>query len=259
MRLAPKNWREFQHYKDRSPPWIRLQRKLLDDRDFHRLPVASRALAPMLWLLASESVDGAFDGSPAELAFRLRQSEREVVAALNPLIEAKFFTVVQEASDALAERLHGAVPETETETEALQTQRQCTAPDDGELFERFWKAWPKHEGKKKAAEAFAKLKPDEALLQRMLAAIEAKRRTDSWTKSGGQFIPLPATWLNGMRWEDEVGPAAGQPPPQTVPSNAADVTARLLAEQAAHAAKAVQGPDALSRVAEMKAKLTRAA
>ena len=78
MKLVPKNWVDFQHYKDRAPPWIKLHKGLLDDSVFQRLPVASRALAPMLWLLASEAKDGAFDASLSELSFRLRQSEKDV-------------------------------------------------------------------------------------------------------------------------------------------------------------------------------------
>ena len=36
----------------------------------------------------------------------------------------------------------------------------------------------------------------------MLKAIEAQKRTPDWFKQEGQFIPYPATWLNGKRWED---------------------------------------------------------
>ena len=50
-RIRPKNWHSFQHYKDRDPTWIKLHKKLLDDYEFQSLPLASRALAPMLWLL----------------------------------------------------------------------------------------------------------------------------------------------------------------------------------------------------------------
>lgn len=133
MLIAPKNWREFQHYKDRCPPWIRLHRKLLDDRDFHRLPVASRALAPMLWLLASESVDGVIDADHDNLAFRLRSSEKEVAAALRPLLERGFFVTLQDDSKPLATRKQLAVPEaeaeTETETEALSEAEAETGFD----------------------------------------------------------------------------------------------------------------------------------
>ena len=71
MLLQPKNWAVFQHYKDRCPPWIKLHRDLLNNRAYICLPIASKAIAPMLWLLASESKDGVFDGSLDELVFRL--------------------------------------------------------------------------------------------------------------------------------------------------------------------------------------------
>ena len=82
MKLIPKNWDAFQHYKHRSPPWIKLHRNLLDDMHFQRLPVASKALAPMLWLLASESNDGVIHRSPEEIAFRLRMTEKDVINAI---------------------------------------------------------------------------------------------------------------------------------------------------------------------------------
>ena len=115
MLLQPKNWAVFQHYKDRCPPWIKLHRDLLNDRAFMRLPIASKAIAPMLWLLASESKDGVFDGSLDELVFRLHITEKEYQAGVKPLIDNNFFTVV---SGVLAERLQDAIPETERETEA---------------------------------------------------------------------------------------------------------------------------------------------
>lgn len=117
MKIRPRNWRDFQHYKNRHPPWIRLHRSLLDNRDFHCLPVASRALAPMLWLLASESVDGEIDATTQNLSFRLRMSEKEINAAVRPLIDGKFFEVVQDASGVLAEGLRDADSEAEAEAE----------------------------------------------------------------------------------------------------------------------------------------------
>ena len=127
MIVTPKNWREFQHYKDRNPPWIRLHKSLLDNFEFQCLPVASRALAPMLWLIASDSPDGKFDASPKRLAFRLRMSEQDVIDAINPLIHNGFFSVEQDASNVLASCLRDAVPETETETET-ETEMQPASP-----------------------------------------------------------------------------------------------------------------------------------
>jgi len=123
MLLQPKNWAIFQHYKDRCPPWIKLHRDLLNDRAFMRLPIASKALAPMLWLLASESKDGVFDGSLDELVFRLHISPKEYQDGVKPLIDNDFFILV---SGVLAERKQVAIPETETETET-ETKKKATS------------------------------------------------------------------------------------------------------------------------------------
>lgn len=112
--LTPKNWKSFQHYNKRNPPWIKLHKSLLDDRKFQTLPDASRALAPMLWLIAAEHKDGIFDGSVEEIAFRVRQSEQWVSDALNPLIDMGLFTY---DSSLLASCKQHATPETERETE----------------------------------------------------------------------------------------------------------------------------------------------
>ena len=87
MILKPKNWSKFQHYRDRCPPWIKLHRDILNDRVFASLPIASKALAPLLWLLASESKDGSFDAAIDELAFRLHIASKDIEQGLKPLID----------------------------------------------------------------------------------------------------------------------------------------------------------------------------
>lgn len=125
MRLIPKNWDKHQHYKDRSPPWIKIHREILNDRVFMCLPIASKALAPLMWLLASESKTGEFDASIEELCFRLRLTESEVNQGLRPLIENGFFVV---ASGVLADCQHVAIPEREAEREAeAETKREGKA------------------------------------------------------------------------------------------------------------------------------------
>jgi hypothetical protein len=114
MNLKPKNWDKFQHYKDRCPPWIKLHRDILNDRIFASLPIASKALAPLLWLLASESKDGSFNADSEELAFRLHIASNEIADGLKPLIDKGFFV---DASTMLAPRLQLAIPERETERE----------------------------------------------------------------------------------------------------------------------------------------------
>ena len=121
MNLKPKKWETFQHYKDRCPPWIKLHRDLLNDKEFMRLPLASKALAPLLWLLASESKDGCFQADSDELEFRLRIASKDIDSGLKPLIDKGFFVV---ASGVLAERLQDAIPERETEGEGETEERK---------------------------------------------------------------------------------------------------------------------------------------
>lgn len=134
MKLTPKNWSEFQHYKDRSPEWIKLHRNILDNYEFQCLPVASRALAPMLWLLASEYEGGVIDATLAKLAFRLRMTEKEVTDALNPLIEANFFSLEQDASKPLADCKQDA---------SLEKSKRREEKEKNVGFENFWKDYPK--------------------------------------------------------------------------------------------------------------------
>lgn len=127
MCLLVKNWAEFQHYKNRQPPWLKLHRGLLDDFDWHRLPDASKALAPMLWLLASEHEGGVIVSTVEEIAFRLRTLPEKVDAALKPLIDSGFFIEVPgdplPASAPLAQCQQGACSEREGETEEEREAR----------------------------------------------------------------------------------------------------------------------------------------
>ena len=77
-------------------------------------------------------------------------------------------------------------------------------PPISPLFAEFWKAYPKHQDKQGALKAFEKLKPDQELLDQMLKAINAWKQSEQWTKDGGQYIPMPTTWLNRRRWEDDL-------------------------------------------------------
>ena len=89
----------------------------------------------------------------------------------------------------------------EEEKEKDNKRKRAAVLPDG--FERFWDEYPKHQSKQDAIKAFTKLKPDAGLLEKMIASLKAWKCSQQWTKDNGQYIPLPATWLNGHRWEDE--------------------------------------------------------
>jgi len=73
--------------------------------------------------------------------------------------------------------------------------------DDG--FTAFWTAYPRKVAKKDAEKAWEKLAPSPPLQETIIDAIEQQMMTQQWADG---FIPYPATWLRGARWEDEIRP-----------------------------------------------------
>lgn len=83
--------------------------------------------------------------------------------------------------------------------------------DTSKKFDEFWKRYPRKEGKKDAIKAFEKaLKSTDA--DTILAGLS--EAIAYWKREGTdkRFIPLPATWLNGCRWEDELPPPTQSEP-----------------------------------------------
>jgi hypothetical protein len=116
------------------------------------LPLASKALAPLLWLLASESKDGTFDGSLDELVFRLHITPKDYQDGVKPLIDKGFFVV---ASGVLADCYQDAIPErerereTETKTETKKNATSVACPPD--VAEQVWQDWLSLRKSKKAS------------------------------------------------------------------------------------------------------------
>jgi len=71
--------------------------------------------------------------------------------------------------------------------------------NNSEFFDFFWQQYPNKTAKQAAVKAWAKLKPNDALFNTIMDAL--KKQIPHF-KAG--FIPHPATWLNGKRWEDEM-------------------------------------------------------
>ena len=101
--------------------------------------------------------------------------------------------------------------EGDNDSEVIYTPK----PPQGDLFERFWAAYPKKKSKGQARRAWDKLKPGSTMVDQMLLAIERAKQSEDWQKDGGQYIPYPATWLNAEGWEDEE--PAPEPPPDRPP------------------------------------------
>ena len=75
---------------------------------------------------------------------------------------------------------------------------------EDDRFSEFWSAYPKKVAKQYALKAWKRLKPNADLHQRILKAVEDQKQSEQWRKNNGQYIPNPATWLNGGQWDNEM-------------------------------------------------------
>lgn len=114
MLLRVTNWRKFQHYHDRNPPWIKLATGTFQNYEFSRLHDASKLLAVCIWTLAARSSDGSV---PDDLDF-IKQMGclGQLIKAehLKQLIDQGFIT---RCSEPLATRSQVAALEREGEVE----------------------------------------------------------------------------------------------------------------------------------------------
>ena len=135
--------------------------------------------------------------------------------------------LVSEEKEAEREREQEKRTKREKEIEKGQEKERENAPAREELqgpdgFERFWELYPRKEGKKAARKAWDKIRPGIELQMQIRNALRQQKTSDQWTRDGGQYIPHPATWLNGERWKDETVVPARASPVRAVPAQLYD-------------------------------------
>jgi hypothetical protein len=130
LALRVKNWEKFQHYKSGrgAPPWIKLYRDLLNDKDWFSLDPHAAKFLISLWILCAET-DGDIPDQET-LSFRLRISVKDVKKYLSLCSH----WVIDHASTLLANCHQDATPETETETETEYRDRKIHSRFDARLF-----------------------------------------------------------------------------------------------------------------------------
>ncbi len=240
--LKVRNWEQFQHYKDRNPPWIKLHFALLASEDWVTLDDASKLLAIVCMLVASRN-GGMVPNNPAYLK---RLAYLDTTPNLQPLISCGFLSkVLATASAPQAD----ARPETETDTErkdlsgkipdlVVKPKRKVSYTN---AFEVFWKAYPKTPNMSKSEAfvewhklddeeraacvsgiapyvAFLKTKPDLETIH--ACRFISKRRFEGFTATATDNAALaPDQWLRRLgyarkegRWSTkDWGPSPGQP------------------------------------------------
>jgi uncharacterized short protein YbdD (DUF466 family) len=180
----------FQHYKDRSPPWIKLHASTLDDYAFLRLTDAQKWHLVGLWILASK-LENALPNDEAWLAQKIgAQSE----FAMQPLVDAGFVV--------LAKRKHNA-----RRLQAKCSPRRDRGETEGETevysehFLLAWDRYPRRPNNNKAdawAAWSARLKDGEQA-ERMLAGVEAYAGYVAAMKIEPKFVKQAKTFFGPKR------------------------------------------------------------
>lgn len=185
-----KNWSDFQHFKDRTPPWIKLHKTVLEQRDISVISDCSFRVLVGLWLLASE--DKSMQGilPPIEdIAFRLRKTEKEIdksIQELSAFLEYDDNTVISERyQDDDPEKRRG-----ETETDAYH-------------FVDFYDSYPNKKAKDSAEKAYKKVVKSGVTHEEIMSGLRCFLADIEKNKTEKRFIAHPASWLNAGRYADE--------------------------------------------------------
>lgn len=121
MAYRIRNWRQFQHYRHRSPPWVKLHFELLSSADWVVLDDASRVLAVACMLLASRH-DGLV---PDDLQYLKRAAYLNNFPDIKPLIECGFLEEINiEQETMLASRKHLRTNTDPEESKRREEKRQ---------------------------------------------------------------------------------------------------------------------------------------
>lgn len=197
------NWKEYQHYKDRNPPWVKLYFSLLTSESWVVADDAGRALMVAIILVASRN-DGRIPANP-EYVRKLASLNSKPNFA--PLVESGFLV---DASGLLAGCKHDASAEslipTETEKDSETETEHASAPQAARKrdasavlarFARFWAVVTKKVGKQASLAEFRKVNPDDELLEQMISAMMVYGQTEL------RYQKDPERWIKHRRWEDE--------------------------------------------------------
>lgn len=101
-----------------------------------------------------------------------------------------------------------AEPAPDAPAGAPTREEPARAPKYSPAFEAFWRAYPRHENKTGAWQAWVKHAPPRGpageLADAILAGITTWQASEQWSRG---IYPHASTWLNRRQWEDEPEPA----------------------------------------------------
>ena len=109
-----------------------------------------------------------------------------------------------------------SIPESTNRSKASRKKPRASLDPE---FPEFYNAYPRHEARADAEKAWGQLDGQRPAVAALIAAVKVQTSAKGWRGQNRQFCPLPASWLRGKRWLDEVDKSnrtLDAPPPSQV-------------------------------------------
>jgi len=110
---------------------------------------------------------------------------------------------IQENLHTPTRKLNDPIQENFVDNNTVNNTKNITTNNIGD-FDSFWRFYPRKAGKEAARKAWAKLRPDQHIMQMILDNVKERVEKGEWRKDNQSFILHASTYLNQKRWEDEV-------------------------------------------------------
>ncbi len=110
---------------------------------------------------------------------------------------------IQENLTTPTRKLEHPIQENLRDNNTVNTTNNITVNSVGD-FDSFWRFYPRKAGKEAARKAWAKLRPDQHIMQMIADNVKERVEKGEWRKDNQSFILHASTYLNQKRWEDEV-------------------------------------------------------
>lgn len=134
-----------------------------------------------------------------------KENFKEKIFVQNAQVQAKQDQVLVEQK-LESDRLEKQKAEQEAKAN-LEAKAKAKSESESQLlkkFELFWSAYPNKKSKKTAFEKFKRIDFKKTSFESIMISLEKQKQSDDWTKNGGQYVPMPQTWIFNERWTDEI-------------------------------------------------------
>lgn len=195
-----KSWGEYQHYKDRSPPWIKLHREMKNSRVWVRLDSRGRELMVLVMMLAAETENKI----PMDPDYIKRVGYLDKVPDLTPLFDLQFIEMIEDGANdtECTQMLANRIPSVSV-SDSISLKGGAGENTDP-AFESFWESFPrKRRGSKDEALRAWRKAIKKATAEEIMKGLEGYAASDEVERG---YAKGTAAWLNAECWRNDYAP-----------------------------------------------------